>query len=106
MLAALRAQQASACNQPDRQYAFNNVMPLCDLRENGCGVSFPGPFEHYRWYTLVVEVRGGNIKAWLDGVLAFDYTDTNQPFLTGTVGYKAHETKTASFDDIIVSPLP
>jgi uncharacterized repeat protein (TIGR01451 family) len=95
-----------ACDNPDTQYAFNNVMVLCDYRKNGCGTAFPGGFKHYQWYGLAVEVRGNNIKAWLNGALAFDYTDTNQPFLTGTVGYKVHETKTASFDDIVVSPLP
>jgi uncharacterized repeat protein (TIGR01451 family) len=95
-----------ACDNPDTQYAFNNVMALCDYSKNGCGTPFPGGFAHYRWYSLVVEVRGNNIKAWLDGALALDYTDTNQPFLSGTVGYKVHETQIASFDNIVVTQLP
>jgi hypothetical protein len=41
----------------------------------------------------------------VDDQLAIDYVDPKEPFLTGTVGFKTHETKTASFDDIIVTPL-
>jgi uncharacterized repeat protein (TIGR01451 family) len=93
------------CN-PDTEYAFNNVKVLCDWYQTGCGTGFPGEYNHFQWYTLTVEVRGNNIKAWLDGELAFDYTDDNQPFMSGTVGFKTHETRIASFDDIVVSPLP
>ena len=96
----------TACDNPNTQYAFNNVKVLCDWHENGCGTAFAGEYQHFRWYTLTVEVRGNNIKAWLDGELAFDYTDDNQPFMDGTVGFKTHETKTASFDDLIVTKLP
>lgn len=96
----------TACDNPNTQYAFNNIMPLCDWAVNGCGNLLPGEYDHFRWYTLTVEVRGNNIKAWVDGQLAIDYTDTVLPFLTGTVGYKVHETKIASFDDIVVTWLP
>jgi len=82
------------------QYAFNNPMVLLESE------LVPGPFEHYRWYDLAVEVRGNNIKAWLDGQLLIDYTDEVLPFMEGTVGFKVHETKTASFDDIVVTYLP
>ena len=96
----------TACDNPNTQYAFNNVKVLCDWYQTGCGTAFSGEYDHFRWYTLTVEVRGNNIKAWLDGELAFDYTDDNQPFMTGTVGFKVHETKIASFDDVIVTQLP
>lgn len=96
----------TACDNPDTQYAFNNVKVLCDWYQNGCGTAFPGEYQHFQWYTLTVEVRGNNIKAWLNGELAFDYTDDNQPFLTGTIGLKVHETKIASFDNLIVTELP
>jgi hypothetical protein len=98
----------TACNRPQNQYAFNNPFPICDPKEApgpGCNVTFSGPFVHGSWYTLAVEVRGNHIKVWLDGVLALDYVDEKLPFLTGTVGYKVHETQTASFDDILVRRL-
>lgn len=90
----------TACGNPNAQYAFNNPMILAHSAE------LPGPFEHYRWYTLAVEVRGNRIQIWLDGELVLDYVDDVLPFLAGTVGYKAHETQTASFDDIVVTRLP
>ncbi len=96
----------TSCDNPNTQYAFNNVKVLCDWYQNGCGTAFPGEYEHFQWYTLTVEVRDNHIKAWLNGELAFDYTDDNQPFLTGTVGLKVHETKIASFDNLIVTQLP
>ena len=90
----------TACDRPQNQYAFNNPFLLQRSAD------LPGPFEHYRWYTLAVEARGNNIKVFLDGQLLIDYTDTVLPFMSGTVGFKVHETKTASFDDIIVTSLP
>ncbi|MEJ2207777.1 MAG: hypothetical protein P8129_01915 [Anaerolineae bacterium] len=80
-------------------YNFDN--PMVKARSE----DLPGPFEHYRWYSLAVEVRGANIKVFLEGVLVLDWTDPVLPYLSGTVGFKVHETKTATFDDVIVTPL-
>jgi uncharacterized repeat protein (TIGR01451 family) len=88
-----------ACLKPDRMYNFDN--PMFKARS----ADLPGPFEHYRWYTLAVEVRGANIKVFLDGELVLDWTDPLLPFTSGTVGFKVHETRTATFDDVIVTPL-
>jgi uncharacterized repeat protein (TIGR01451 family) len=89
-----------ACLKPERMYNFDN--PLWKARS----VDLPGPFEHYRWYNLAVEVRGANIKVYLDGQLVLDWTDPTLPYLSGTIGFKVHETQTASFDDVVVTPLP
>jgi hypothetical protein len=88
-----------ACNNPQNLYNFNNPYPITE-------VQFSGPYERNRWYELVVEVRGPRIMIWLDGQLAIDYTDPTEPFLSGTVGFKTHETQTASFDDLVVTRLP
>jgi hypothetical protein len=87
-----------ACDNPQNLYDFNNPH---ELQTNKLDFSF----ERNRWYTLVVEVRGDRIMAWVDGVLGMDYTDTKEPFLTGTVGFKTYKSWTVSFDDIIVTPL-
>lgn len=89
-----------ACLKPYRMYNFDN--PMFKARS----ADLPGPFEHHRWYTLAVEVRGANIQVSLDGQPVLDWTDPLLPYLSGTVGLKVHETKTATFDDIIVTPLP
>jgi hypothetical protein len=65
-----------------------------------------------RWYKLVVEVRGANIKAWFeddeDGVSnpvqVFNWTDANPAWSSGTVGLATFYT-TARFDYIRVLPL-
>jgi hypothetical protein len=89
-----------ACNKPYRLYNFNN--PLQKYQ----GPDIAGPFEHFRWYKLAVEVRGANIKVYVDDQLAGEWTDPTLPYLSGTIGFKAHETKTVSFDDVIVTSLP
>jgi hypothetical protein len=89
-----------ACLKPYRLYNFNN--PLVKARS----ADLPGGFEHYRWYSFAVEVRDANIKVYVDNALVLDWTDPTLPYLSGTVGFKVHETQTASFDDVRVTPLP
>ena len=55
---------------------------------------------------LTVEVRDANIKVFIDGELVLDWTDPLLPYLSGTIGFKTHETKDGIFDDVIVTPLP
>lgn len=87
-----------ACNNPQNLYCFNNPHILAE-------VELPGPFLRYTWYKMAVEVRGDEIKVWLNDEHILTYVDETLPFLKGTVGFKTHETKTASFDDIVVTPL-
>jgi uncharacterized repeat protein (TIGR01451 family) len=87
-----------ACDNPDNLYNFNNSHELLQ-------VSMPGEFTRYVWHTLVVEVQGARIQVWMDGEPAIDFTDPKEPFLTGTVGFKTYKSMTASFDDIVVTPL-
>ena len=89
-----------ACLKPYRMYNFNNPI------QKAQSADLPGPFEHYRWYHLAVEVRDANIKVWVDGELVLDWTDPLLPYMSGTIGFKTHETKDAMFDDVIVTPLP
>jgi uncharacterized repeat protein (TIGR01451 family) len=88
----------AACNNPENLYNFNNSHTLLE-------VSQPGEFTRYAWHTLVVEVRGARIQVWMDGQQAIDFMDPKEPFLTGTVGFKTYKSMTASFDDIVVTPL-
>jgi uncharacterized repeat protein (TIGR01451 family) len=88
------------CYDPLNQYTFDNPFVLTTSAE------LPGGLAHFYWYTLAVEVRGNRIQVWLDGQKLIDYVDTVLPFMTGTIGFKVHETKTASFDDVIVTRLP
>ena len=62
------------------------------------------------WHEIAVEVRGNNIKGYVDGELAIDHTDTvGSVFLTGTVGLYAYGSSPAyavvRFDDVKVEPL-
>jgi len=89
-----------ACLKPYRMYNFNN--PLMKIESD----LIPGPLEHYRWYNLAVEVRGANIKVYLENQLVLEWTDPILPYLSGTVGFKTHEAQINSFDDVLVTPLP
>ncbi len=42
-----------------------------------------------RYYNLRVRAEGANIKVWLDDELVIDYTDTEQPIMSGKVGLRA-----------------
>jgi uncharacterized repeat protein (TIGR01451 family) len=64
------------------------------------------------WYKIAVQVQGNRIQVWFeddeDGVsnpvLAFDWTDTENVWPSGTVGLAAYNTA-ARFDYIYVLPL-
>jgi PKD repeat protein len=88
----------NACNNPHNLYDFNNPHELTITKADG-------RLHRWAWHTVVVEVRGANIKVWLNGVPYIDYTDEKEPFLTGTVGLKVYKAHTVSFDDVIVTPL-
>ena len=88
----------NACDNPQNLYCFNNPHDLAD-------VQLPGALTRETWHTLTVEVRGANIKVWLDGELSLDYTDPKEPFLFGTVGLKTYKAEWISYDDIVVTPL-
>ena len=87
-----------ACYHPENLYDFNNPHELTMTKKDG-------RLERNVWHTLAVEVRGANIKAWLNGVLYIDYTDSEHTFLTGTVGLKTMLADTVTYDDIVVTPL-
>jgi hypothetical protein len=81
-------------------YNFDNAIPKAR------SVDLPGAFAHNRWYKLAVEVRGANIKVYLDDQLVVEWTDLTLPYLSGTVGFAVFRSQTASFDDVIVRALP
>ncbi len=56
------------------------------------------------WYHMVVEVRGSNIKAYVNDELVIDFDDDGYP--TGSVGFFAYKVADAAWDNIVVTPLP
>jgi uncharacterized repeat protein (TIGR01451 family) len=87
-----------ACSNPANQYAFFNPHELENKK-------LDGELTRWAWHTLVVEVEGNKISAWLDGEHAFTYRDTKEPFLKGTVGFKVYKADIVSFDNLLVTPL-
>lgn len=75
--------------------------------------STPSPFPLGRthWYKVIVEVRGSNIKVWLeddedgvaDPVQVFNWTDPDATWPSGTVGLATYNTS-ARYDYIYVLP--
>lgn len=79
------------------------------------------------WHELKVTVNGADLKAWLDGVLALEYTlgidpastrgtpnsdlfPANNPVLrppvAGKIGLWSKTDSTSYFKDVVVSPQP
>jgi uncharacterized repeat protein (TIGR01451 family) len=88
----------TACDNPSNLYKFDNPYVLQE-------VEVPGGYDRNQWYTLTVEVRGNRIIVWENGQQVMDYTDNKFPFMEGTVGFKAHESWDAVFDEITVTQL-
>jgi uncharacterized repeat protein (TIGR01451 family) len=89
-----------ACLKPERMYNLDNALPKAR------SIDLPGRFERNRWYKLAVEVRGASITVYLDDTLVVEWTDVTLPYLSGTVGVRTTHSRTASFDNVSVRPLP
>jgi hypothetical protein len=81
-------------NAPFYPYYFDNVREI-DARA----------WEIHRglWYTLAVEVRGTEIKCYVNGFLAFTANDST--YSSGTIGMKTYRVDAAVWDDILVTAL-
>lgn len=44
-------------------------------------------------YIMTVIAAGNNIRCYFDGVQVIDYTDTKDPYLSGSVGFRTYNTK-------------
>jgi PKD repeat protein len=87
-----------ACSNPSNLYDFNNPHTIIEVK-------LERTFARNAWYNLAVEVRGNNIKVFFEDQLVIEWNDPKEPFLTGTVGFKTYKSETASFDNLIVTPL-
>ncbi len=82
----------------------NNWQPLAsyDLKKLECKVA-PG-----RWNMVRIAAEGPRIRVWMnrmhhDDGLRIDFTDENDPILSGNVGVRTHRVE-AWFDNVIVLP--
>ncbi|MFQ6074635.1 MAG: family 16 glycoside hydrolase [Candidatus Bathyarchaeia archaeon] len=65
-------------------------------------------FDPDTWYDVKILCIGNNIKVYLDDVLKIDYTDEDDPFLSGCIGfepffYDENKPSHVFFDDVKVS---
>ncbi len=61
------------------------------------------PMARNTWYLMAVEVRGSNIKVFIDGDLVIDHTDST--WGQGTVGFFCYKILDATWDNVLVLPL-
>jgi len=59
--------------------------------------------EDNQWYLLAVEVRGSNIKVFVDGINVIDFNDAT--YSRGTIGFYGYKMENAGFDNVLVTPL-
>ena len=62
------------------------------------------PLQKGVWYNIAVEVRGSNIKAYVDGNLVIDFD--HDRYSSGTVGFYAYQLEQAAWDNVVVTQLP
>lgn len=62
-----------------------------------------GRMDRYVWYDMAVEVRGSNIKVYINGDLVIDHDDS--AFSTGTVGFMTYTVAYGYWDNVLVTPL-
>ena len=62
-----------------------------------------GTYTEGNTYALRVECRGANLRVYVDGALAIDYTDP-QPFMVGMIGLRTHQCA-AKFAKLQIEPL-
>ena len=71
------------------------------------------PFEHPEligvrlrldpaWHTIKVTGNGNNLKVYIDGQLMIDYTDEENPHLSGSVAFETLPDSHFYFDDVVV----
>lgn len=61
-----------------------------------------GTYTTNRWYDLRVEVRGDNIKVYVDNILKIDYTDP-APLLNGAIAFETLDDAHFYVDDVQVT---
>ena len=65
----------------------------------------PGPYNLNQWYSLRIEVKGGNIKIYVDGTVKIVYTDP-EPLPEGAIAFETLDNSRVSVDDIHVTVDP
>jgi hypothetical protein len=55
-----------------------------------------------QWNNFRITLKGANVKVFINGSLVTDYTDTNNPFLTGGIGLYNEDAK-VYYDDVVVT---
>lgn len=65
----------------------------------GARPPFPGGDTH----VYKVEVKGKNIKCYLDDKVAMDFNDEQQPYLSGGIGLASYSNSVIDYDDVKVS---
>jgi uncharacterized repeat protein (TIGR01451 family) len=94
--------EGDTCSHPEWQYAFNNPRRLAKER---WGMLTANWFN--RWHKIAVEVRGNNIKGYVDDQLAVEITDTEGDILLrGSVGLACYKAPLLRYDNVLVTPLP
>ena len=87
------------CTTPRWQYNFSNPMSLLSVDRDLIG--FRGAWQH-----IAVEVRGPNMKGFINGEQVIDFTDAvGTIILNGTVGLATYHAPLIRFDNVKVTAL-
>ena len=77
-----------------------NLLMLGKLNNNWTGLSsISMDIASDQYYKITVKAEGNNIEVYVNDVLKIDYTDNNNPYISGTIGFRAKNT-TAYFNQV------
>ena len=85
---------------------FTNRMYFCKQFDNWSQftnslVSIPGAINSNQWFDLKIEVKGANIKIYIDDNLLANYTDP-EPLLQGAIAFETLDGSRVLIDDVRV----
>lgn len=73
--------------------SYRDLLMLGKLNYNWTGLSSVSmDISPDQYYKITVKAEENNIKVYVDDVLKIDYTDNNNPYVSGAIGFRANDT--------------
>jgi len=60
------------------------------------------PISYGEWYSLRITGSVSHLQVYLDDVLQIDYTDTQEPYLTGSIAFESLDDGDVLIDDVVL----
>jgi hypothetical protein len=87
---------------------LTGALALAAHRTQGVGLCAAPPLAHKpgEWFPLEVIAEGNRLRVLIDGKTTVDYTDTNDTFTAGRLGFYVHGDSVARYRNVQIRELP